>query len=177
MGDLSVLAPTSPDLVWQLVYAVDGLRENKYAFQVGLKDVDFEVDASKVRALGLIMPFHSIEQAEQALRERVITPRMFLENDGTEHRLAAFEPEPVGFSGFMEGVTHSLAATDHGLFEVGRYPALSLAGHPRYWQWFLHRRLATAERVAAWRADYGLSTDQLVQRLFLAMTGRQKARA
>ncbi len=49
---------------------------------------------------------------------------------------------------------------------------MNVASQSRDWQWFLHRRLATAEQVAAWREDNGLSAGQLVERCFEAMTGR-----
>jgi hypothetical protein len=122
-------------------------RENKYAFQVGLNDLDFDVDQDQVTVFGLCLPFRSIDQAEQALSTGVITPTRFIEDDDTCHQVLVFDHRPVGYSGFMGCVTHSLVMTDHGLFEVGLYPAMSLTSQSRYWQWFLHRRLATPEEI------------------------------
>jgi hypothetical protein len=167
----------SPEMfISELEEAVRQRRENKYAFQVGLKDLGFEIDEDQARAWGVTLPFQNIDQAEQALRERVIKPTTFLEDDDTAHQVAAFDPQPVGFSGFMSCVTHSLAVTDLGLFEVGHYPAMNLASQGRYWQWFLHRRLATSEQVAAWREQDSLTNHQVVEQFFEAMTGRARGK-
>jgi hypothetical protein len=149
-------------------------RETKYALQVGLKDLDFEMDEELARAWGVRLPFQSVSHAERALRERAIRPAIFLEEDDTLHQVAAFDPEPVGLSGFMGCVTHSLALTDRGLFEVGRYSALSLSGENHSWQWFLHRRLAMPEQVHAWIEEDRLTERQVVERCFKAMTGRSR---
>jgi hypothetical protein len=135
-----------------------------------LKDVDFDIDDDQLNIQGLSLPFRSIEQAENALVTGVIKPATFLEQDGTEHTILTFDPQPVGYSGFMDCVTHSLAITDHGLFEVGRYPAMSLSEQNRFWQWFLHRRLATSEDVAAWREEESLSPTALLGRVYIALT-------
>jgi hypothetical protein len=50
----------------------------------------------------------------------------------------------------MDCVTHSLAMTSLGLFEVGRYAAVDLSAPGRTWQWFLHRRLAIVDQVNTW---------------------------
>ena len=172
-----------PDLEWrgvspeefarELTELVRQYREQKYAFQVGLEDIDFEVDEDKVNTLGITFPFPDIGQAESALRAGVITPVAFLEDDDTRHQVVVFDPEPVGFSGFRDCATHSLALTDLGLFEVGRYPAMSLTGQSRYWQWFIHRRRATSEEVAAWQ-EYNLSPTQVVNLCFEALTGIER---
>ena len=47
-------------------------RENKYAFQVGLKDLDFDINQDQLTALGMSLPFRSIDQAEQALSTGVV---------------------------------------------------------------------------------------------------------
>ena len=132
MSELEVQAISPADFMHELEEALRQRREHKYACQVGLKDLDFEIDQDLARALGLSLPFQSIGQAEQALRERVIKPTSFLEKDDTRHQVAAFDPQPVGYSGTMGCVTHSLALTERGLFEVGRYPALDLAGECRF---------------------------------------------
>ena len=174
MSELEHRAVSPDEFISELEEAVRGRRENKYAFQVGLKDLGFEIDEDQARALGVTLPFQSIDQAERALRERVIRPNTFLEDDDTAHQVAAFDPEPVGFSGFMSCVTHSLAVTDLGLFEVGRYPAMNIASQGRYWQWFLHRRLATPEQVAAWKAQDSLTHFDVIERFFTALTGRSR---
>ena len=106
----------------------DGLRrrqENKYAFQVKLVDLDIDVDKEKAAAQGIEFPFRSIEVAEAALRSGIITPTLLIEEDNTQHEVLAFDPTPVGYSGFQNCVTHSLAVTTNGLFEVGRFAAAS----------------------------------------------------
>ena len=73
-------------------------------------------------------------------------------------------------SGFMDCVTHSLALTDKGLFEVGRYPAMNLSDHNRSWQWFLHRQLATSEDVEIWQEEKNFTPDELLERIYAALT-------
>ena len=99
------------------------------------------LDKYESNALFLFDPVSSIEQAEHCLREKLLMPVQFVETDGTAHEVRAFDPRPVGFSGFMDCVTHSLALTDKGLFAVGRYPAVSLAQASKMWQWFIHRKI------------------------------------
>ena len=55
-----------------------------------------------------------------------IQPMIFIEYDNTRHQVLTFDPRPMGYSGFMDCVTHSLALRDLGLFEVGHYPAMKL---------------------------------------------------
>lgn len=150
--------------------SIQQYRENKYTFQVGLKDVDFDIDDEQLDIQGLSLPFRSIDQAENAISTEVIKPATFLEQDDTEHTLLTFDPRPVGYSGFMDCVTHSLALTDKGLFEVGRYPAMNLSDQNRYWQWFLHRQLATSEDVATWHEEKNITADELLERVYTALT-------
>jgi hypothetical protein len=174
MSDLEWRAVTPEEMIQDLAETVKRIKEDKYAFQVGLSDLDFAINEPKAQTLGVTFPLRTIDQAEHALREGAITPTLFLEADDTPHQVVVFEPQPVGFSGFRECVTHSLALTDQGLFEVGRYPAMNLASHQRSWQWFLHRRLATPEQVAIWQEEYNLLPDQLVGRIVAAMTDQEK---
>jgi len=146
-------------------------REDKYNFQVGLKDLDFDIDSDKVMYLGLGIPFASIDEAEQALREDAITPKLFVEYDNTEHLVTVFDHKPIGYSGFMDCVTHSLAITDHGLFEVGRYPAISMSKLGRFWQWFLHRRLASLKDLERWQDENSIDSRELIERIYVALTG------
>jgi hypothetical protein len=113
----------------------------KYSFQVGLKDVEFAVTEERARELGVTLPMGSIDEAEQALRALVITPTEFVEEDDTSHQVLEFDPTPVGYSGFGNCVIHSLAQTDLGLFEVGRFPAVDLETRGKTWQWFIHRKM------------------------------------
>jgi len=115
--------------------------ETKYRYQVGLKDVEFFVDYERARELGVILPMSSIDEAEQALQVHVITPEKFFEEDDTCHQVLEFDPTPIGYSGFGDCVIHSLAQTDLGLFEIGRYPAVELSTQGKTWQWFIHRRI------------------------------------
>lgn len=145
-------------------------RENKYAFQVGLKDLDFDVDEDKLKVLGMTLPFQGTRQAEEALCNRVIQPKMFIEEDNTEHIVLNFDHRPVGYSGFMECVTHSLALTNHGLFEVGRYSAVDMTSPGKFWQWFLHRRLAVLEEVNIWCEEHRLTSEEFMQEIYQALT-------
>jgi hypothetical protein len=157
------------EMIRDMEDSVKPYRENKYAFQIGLKDLDFDVNEDIAKILGMPLPFHSINQAEEGLRNRVITPTKFFEDDSTEHLVMVFDHRPVGYSGFMDCVTHSLALTNHGLFEVGRYPAVSLNEQSRLWHWFLHRRLVTADEVLDWSNDHNYTADQFMEEVYLAM--------
>lgn len=150
MSGLEVRGISPEDMIREIEASVKLYKENKYAFQIGLRDVDFDVNEDKLRAAGILLPFQGIQQAELALASGLITPARFIEDDQTEHVVVVFDPRPVGYSGFMDCVTHSLALTSQGLFEVGRYAAVSLSTPGRYWQWFLHRRLGTADEIDAW---------------------------
>lgn len=163
------------EMIREIADSVRQSRENKYAFQVGLKDLDFDVDQDQLTAAGINLPFRNIDQAEHALSAGVITPTLLIEEDDTRHQVLVFDHRPVGYSGFMGCVTHSLALTDLGLFEVGRYPAMSLASQSRYWQWFLHRRLATPEEIHAIQETYGWDHRELLQRSITALTGLDDA--
>jgi hypothetical protein len=91
-----------------------------------------------------------------------------VEEDDTRHQVLVFDHRPVGYSGFMDCVPHSLALTDQGLFEVGRYPAVSLSSQSRYWQWFLPRRLATSEELSDLYENSPLSPEQLLEKVYQA---------
>ncbi|MBN1536892.1 MAG: hypothetical protein JW908_09190 [Anaerolineales bacterium] len=170
--------PVMPEIEYRGIKPEEAIRdirnsirqyhENKYAFQVGLKDLDFDINMDHLSALGLYLPFKSINTAEQALRSNIITPTLFVEEDNTRHQVLVFNPQPIGYSGFMECVTHSLALTDHGLFEVGRYPAINLLAHNRYWQWFLHRRLATPDELNSLFDSEDLSSSELMEKVYQA---------
>ena len=159
---------TPEEMIRDIENSVKQYRENKYAFQVGLKDLDFDINTELLTALGLTLPFQSISQAEQALRSRAITPTIFVEEDDTRHQVLVFDHRPIGYSGFMDCVIHSLALTDQGLFEVGRYPAVSLSSESRSWQWFLHRRLATSEEVSELFESDHLPSEQLLEKVYQA---------
>lgn len=157
---------TPEDVIRDVETSVRQYRENKYAFQVGLKDLDFDINQEQLAELGLHLPFESISQAEQALRAGIISPTVFVEEDDTRHQVLVFDHRPVAYSGFMDCVTHSLTLTDQGLFEVGRYPAVSLSSQSRYWQWFLHRRLATPAELLDWNESRDLSSKDLLEKVY-----------
>lgn len=157
------------ELVLEIETAALKQRENKYAFQLGLKDLDFDISEALLVAHGLNIPLTTIAQAEQALMVRAITPIELIEIDGTRHLVLAFDPRPVGYSGFMDCVTHSLALTNLGLFEVGRYFAVNLSSESKIWQWFLHRRLALPQEVNAWSESHGLSSGQYLSAAYDAI--------
>ena len=90
MSALAWRAVGPDEFIGEIGEAVRQGRETKYAFQVGLKDLDFEVDEELARAWGVRLPFQSVVQAEQALRERVIRPAILLEEDDTLHQVAVF---------------------------------------------------------------------------------------
>jgi hypothetical protein len=169
MSEIEWRGITPEEMIRDIENSVRKYRENKYAFQIGLKDLDFDIDEEQLKLQGLSIPFRSINQAEEALCNNVILPTKFIEDDSTEHTVLVFDHRPVGYSGYMECVTHSLALTDKGLFEVGRYPAVSLASQSRSWQWFLHRRLATADEVRDWCNSHHLTSDQFMDEVYQAM--------
>jgi len=161
----------SDEIIRDIEDSINHVRENKYDFQVGLKDLDFDIDSEKIKILGLAIPFTSIDLAENALTEAAITPKTLIEFDNTVHQVTVFDHKPIGYSGFMDCVTHSLAITDHGLFEVGRYPAISMSEPGRYWQWFLHRRLATTKDLRQWQVENSIDSRELMERIYSALTG------
>ena len=164
-------AMTPEEMIREIETFVQRSKENKYAYQVGLKDVDFDIDENRLEVLGLSLPFRSIDQAEDAMRNGVIQPGKLIEYDGTIHQILAFDHRAVGYSGFMDCVTHSLALTDNGLFEVGRYPGVSLNEPGKHWQWFIHRCLATPEELHDWQETNEISAEELLERVYTAMTG------
>jgi hypothetical protein len=162
MADIEVRVVTPEEIGRELEDTLRRRQENKYAFQVKLIDLDIAVDEEKATAQGIEFPFRSIEAAEAALRSGIIKPNLLIEADGTQHEVVAFDPTPIGYSGFQDCVTHSLAVTDHGLFEVGRFAAASLHSTQKEWQWFLHQRLASPEDLATWQAIYPVAPHQLL---------------
>ena len=109
------------------------------------------------------LDYQTVEFLEQAL----------IEFDGTEHNVFEFDPRPVGFSGFMDCVTHSLVLTNLGLFNVGRYPAVNFSSVYRYWQWFLHGRLASLEEINDICAENNFTSEQLIEESYKVLTTRQ----
>ena len=85
--------------------------------------------------------------------------------DGTVHEVLALDPRPFAFSGIGDCVTHSLAVTDKGLFDVGRYPAASLAQASKAWQWFIHRQFLKPEELQEAGKSAGESPDLVHGRL------------
>jgi hypothetical protein len=170
MGSIEVRGITPEDFRREIENLIQQSYQDKYAIQVGLRDLDFDVDEDKLVESGSTLPFQSISQAEIALKSGIIRPSIFIEHDSTIHNLIAFDPRPVGYSGFMDCVTHSLALTDKGLFEVGRYPAMDLESSNRYWGWFLHRRLATSEEVTDWLESNNFPKQELIDRVYSALT-------
>ena len=169
MGEIEWKWITPDEVIQDIERVVKAQRENKYTFQIGLHDLDFDIDPTRLEMIGMKTPFKSVQEAEQALRVSAILPTKFTEEDETEHQIATFDPRPVGYSGFMNCVTHSLAITNHGLFEIGRYPAISLSERNRNWQWFIHRRLATIEEVYEWCTSHDLNSDQFIDEVYQAM--------
>jgi hypothetical protein len=171
MGSIEVAGITPEDFRREIENLIQQSHQDKYAFQVGLRDLDFDVDGDKLEESGSTLPFRSIGLAETALSSGIIKPSTFIEHDDTIHSLVAFDPRPVGYSGFMDCVTHSLALTDKGLFEVGRYAAMHLASSNRYWGWFLHRRLATPDEVTDWLDSNKFTKKELMDRVYSALVG------
>jgi hypothetical protein len=147
-------------------------NQEKYTVQVGLRDVDFDIDPRRQQLFGFCFPVLTIPLAEQALTQRILIPTRYMEYDNTEHNVLIFDPRPVGYSGFMNCVTHSITMTNHGLFEVGRYPAMKVDGGNRHWQWFFHRRLATVDNVNEWCEDRAQSMEDFMRDAYQAMTGQ-----
>ena len=171
MSGIEYRGITPEETIQDIENSVKQYRENKYAFQVGLKDLDFDINQELLEASELTLPFSTIQNAERALTERVIVPVKLIEDDDLEHEVLEFDPKPVGYSGFMDCVTHSLILTNHGLFELGHYPAVSLSSQGRNWQWFLHRRLATAEEIHSIEEANEWDHRDLMKRVYCALTG------
>ena len=125
----------------ELKRLVEQQRNDKYSLQVGLKNVQFSFDKEKASALEVDPEMGSIDKAELYLREGILMPVELVEYDGTVHQVLEWDPTPVGYSGFMDCVTHSIVVTDRGTFEVGRYPAMQLQDFSKVWQWFIHRKI------------------------------------
>ena len=140
--------------------------DRKYAFQIGLKDLDFDVNYMMIKAIGLSYPFSGIEQAEDALIKRAVTPSTFREMDETTHAVLIFDPRPIAYSGFLSCVRHSLAMTDQGIFEIGRYQGISMTSTNKYWQWFIHRRLASKDQASQWMEDEETDSNQLMDQIY-----------
>lgn len=152
--------------------------ETKYQFQIKLQDVEFSVDEGKAQELGFSLPGKSVDEAEQALRKGVLNPTRLVEQwDETAHQVIEFDPTPVAFSGFANRVTHSLAMTDRGLFEIGRYPAVDLARQTWTWQWFIHRRVLAAEGVEELQ-KVGMSSQEILdlfcRTVYMGLAGRSR---
>ena len=159
------------EVIHELERIVQLQRESKYDYQTGLKDLDFDIDHEQLLALELTLPLRTVDQAEIALRNKGIQPITFIEQDNTKHQVIAFDSRPIGYSGFMDCVTHSLALTDHGLFEVGRYPAVNLSSRCHHWGWFLHRRLAAPEELASWQDSHVMTPEEIIDQVHKALTG------
>jgi hypothetical protein len=121
-------------------------RWEKYSFQVELARVEFVFDEEAASALELDAEVSAIERAECYLREGVLSPVQLAESDGTRHQVVEWDPTPVAYSGFMGCVTYSIAVTDQGTFEVGRYAAMNVRTFSKVWQWFIHRQIEGTER-------------------------------
>jgi hypothetical protein len=93
---------TPEEAIQDIENSVKQYRENKYAFQVGLKDLDFDINQELLEASGLNLPFSTIQNAERALTERGIVPVKLIEFDDIQHEVIEFDPRPVGYSGFLE---------------------------------------------------------------------------
>lgn len=142
---MDVRAVTPQEMIEELKRTIEQRQRDKYCFQVGLDDVEFAFDKKAASALDLDPEMSRIEQAECYLREGVLRPIEFAESDGTRHQVLEWDSTPVAYSGFMGCVTHSIAVTDQGTFEVGRYPAMNLATFSKVWQWFIHRKIEGTE--------------------------------
>lgn len=136
--------------------------EEKYVFQIGMKDVDFAVNWSLLKIKGYNVPLKGITEAEGALCDNALLINSFREMDDTEHQVLSFDPRPVGYSGFMNCVKHSLMMTNHGVFEVGRYAGATYEPAGYSWQWFLHKRLITPIQVSSILEEQGLTPDEFI---------------
>ena len=105
MSDIEWKAVTPEEMMQDIENFVQRSRENKYAFQVGLKDLDFDINEEMLKIQGVHVPFQSIAQAKQALCNGAIKPVQFIEDDDTEHQVLAFDHRTVGNSGFMNCVS------------------------------------------------------------------------
>jgi hypothetical protein len=140
--------------------------ERTYSFQVGLKDLDFDLNYMMIKTLGMALPFPGIGLAEEALMNRALILKTFKEIDETQHGVMIFDPRPIAYSGFMGCVRHSLAMTSLGIFEIGRYQGVSMTYMDKYWQWFIHRRLASIEKANQWMEEEDITSGQLMDQIY-----------
>ena len=138
---MKVKAVGPGELVEEIERLVEQRRRDKYSLQVKLQDVSFSFDEERAEAQEVDPEMSSIERAEAYLRKGILEPVEFVEYDGTVHQVLEWDPTPVGYSGFMSCVIHSIVVTDRGTFEVGRYAAMNLSDFSKVWQWFIHRKL------------------------------------
>lgn len=115
MSEIELREIGSEEMIREIEDSIRVIRENKYTFQVGLKDLDFDANQDQLIGFGFSMPFQSIDQAEQVLSRGVIIPTVFVEYDDTRHQVLVFDHRPVGYTGFMGCVTHPFVLTDLGL--------------------------------------------------------------
>jgi len=76
----------------------NAVAQNKYTFQVGLKDVDFEL-MRIVEVLGYSIPFRSIDQAEKQCKTESPTGKVI--DTCYKHQILALS-SPGRYSGFMD---------------------------------------------------------------------------
>ena len=143
---MEVKAVSPEEFMEELESLIKQSEKDKYSLQVGLEDVKFTFDEQRALALEVGPGVSSIEKGEVYLREGILAPVELIEYDGTVHQVREWDPTPVGYSGFMDCVTHSIVVTDQGTFEVGRYPAMNIQTFSKVWQWFIHRKIEGSER-------------------------------
>jgi len=151
MDELEVKPVTPKELIATIKAILEDQANpvTKYKNQVGLKNVTFAFDKERAQRLAMSPELTNIERAELYLRKRILVPFEMVEYDGTTHKVVAWDPTPVGYSGFAGCVTHSLILTDKGLFEVGRYAAVNISDFSKVWQWFIHRRVGSTNQEVA----------------------------
>lgn len=52
MSDIEWRAVSADEMIQEIEQFVQRSREDKYAYQVGLKDVDFDIDETRLEVLG-----------------------------------------------------------------------------------------------------------------------------
>ena len=143
---MKVEAVDGKALVAHVERLVEQWTRDKYSLQVGLREVEFAFDEAAAAAMQLDPGISNIGKAERYLRAGILTPERLVEDDGTVHQVVEWDPTPVGYSGFMDCVTHSVVITDQGTFAVGRYPAMNIMTFSKVWQWFIHCRIEEGDK-------------------------------
>lgn len=61
MSEIEWRTITPEEMIRDIENVVQQHRESKYVFQVGIKDLDFDVNEDRRKAIGIHLPYHSLK--------------------------------------------------------------------------------------------------------------------